>query len=136
MHRRLIQDLKHRSWGELREMELFGLEKRRLRGDLIALYNCLKGVCGKMGVGLFSHVVSDRTRSNGFKLCQGKFRFNIRKKLFSKRVLMHWNRLPGEVVESLEVLIKGVDVALREVVQSPSLEVFKKRLDAVLRDMV
>ncbi|KFR10061.1 hypothetical protein N306_13511, partial [Opisthocomus hoazin] len=55
---------------------------------------------------------------NGFKLREGRFRLDIRKKFFAIRVMKHWNRLP------------------REAVEAPSLETFKPRLDRALSNLV
>jgi len=77
-----------------------------------------QGAYKQQGEWLFTRVDSDRTRGNGLKLRQGKFRLDIRRKFFTQRVVAHWNRVPKEVVDT------------------PSLEAFKARLDVALGSLV
>jgi len=63
-------------------------------------------------------VCSNRTRRNGCKLKEGRFRLDIRKEFFTVRVVKHWNRLP------------------REAVAAPSLAVLKTRLDGALSNLI
>ena len=63
-------------------------------------FQYLKGVYKQEGGWLLMWVDSDRTRENGFKLRQGRFRLDIRKKSFTQRVVTHWNRLPKDPIHS------------------------------------
>jgi len=77
-----------------------------------------EGAYRKDGEGLFTRVCSDRTRENGSKLKEGRFRLDIRKKFFPMRVVRPWPRMP------------------REAVAAPSLAVLKARLDGALSTLV
>ena len=87
-------------------------------GDLRAAFQNLKGAYRKPGEGLFIQAGSKRKRGNGFKLKEGRFRPDIRKKFFTRRVVRHWNGLPRG----------DVDV--------PSLKAFKAKLDGALSNLV
>jgi len=94
------------------------LEKRRLWGDLIVAFQYLKGAHRKDGDNLFSKAYCDRTRSSVFKLREGRFRQDVRRKFFTMSAMNHWNRL------------------CREVLETSSLETFKARLDRALNNLV
>ena len=111
----LIQGMEYISYeGRQRELGLSSLEKRRLQGPLIEAFQYLKGSYRKEGDRVFSRVCGARTRGNGFKLKDGRFRLDVRKKSFTVK---HWNRLPSAVVDTL------------------SLETFKVRLDQALGNL-
>jgi len=76
------------------------------------------GAYKKDGDRLFSRTCRDRTMGNGFKLKEGRFRLDIRKKFFTVRLVKCWHRLP------------------REVVDAPSLETFKARLAWALSNLI
>ena len=114
----MIRGLEHLSYEErLRERGSFSLE-RRLQGALLVAFPCVRGAYKQEGEWLFTRVDSDRTRDDGFKLRQGRFRLDIRRKFFTWRVVTHGNRFPKEAVDA------------------PSLEAFEARLDVALGSLV
>ena len=98
---------------------MFSLEKRRLRCDMTALFKYLKGCHTEEGQDLFLILPECRTRNNGLKLQEARFRLDIRKNFLTVRVVQQWNQLLREVVGS-----------------SPTLEAFKMQLDSHLSGML
>ena len=81
---------------------------------MIAVFNYIKDRHIEEGAILFTEALESRTRSNGFKLQERGFHLNSRKHFLTVRAVRRWNLLP------------------RRVVESPSLEVFRRRLDEYL----
>ena len=92
---KMMQRMEHFHYEDmLRELGLFSPEQRMLWGDLRVAFQYLKGSYKEEGDRLFSRVCCDRTRGNGFKLKEGRLRLDIRKKVFTVRVVRHCTGCP------------------------------------------
>ena len=115
----MIRGLEHLTYKDrLRDLGLFSLDKRRLRGDFITPFQYLKGAYKQERSQLFERVGNGSTKGNGFKLKEERFQLDIRGKFFTVRAVRCWIKL------------------LREAVDAPSLEVLKARLDGALGSLV
>ncbi|GAB0194862.1 hypothetical protein GRJ2_001951500 [Grus japonensis] len=115
---KLIRGLEHLSYEDRLRVRIVQPGEKAAPGRSNCGLPVPEGAYRKDGEGLFIRECSDRTRGNGFKLKEGQFRLDVRKKFFTVRVVRQWNRLP------------------REAVDAPSLEVFKTRLDEALGNVV
>lgn len=111
-----VKGLNHQE--QLRELWGLSLEKRRLTGELLALYKSLTGESSQVGLDLFSQATSDQARGNSLNLHQESFSLDIRRNFFMERVVKHWNGQP------------------RAEMEPPSLETFKKHLHVALSALV
>ena len=113
---KLIPSLKNMLYEDrLEELNMFSVEYRFLRGDMIETYKILTGKSGIRHNGLFEIDKSERNRGHHLKLKKQRCRLDIRKYSFSHRVVDEWNKLPSVVVES------------------ESIDVFKSRLDSYMK---
>ena len=115
----MIEGLETKPYGErLNKLGMFSLKKRRLRGDMRALFKYLKGGHTEEGQDLFLILPECRTWNNGLKFQEARFWLDIRKKILTVRAVGLWNQLPWEVLGS------------------PTLEAFKRQLDSHVSGML
>ncbi len=108
----IVRGLRHVPYVErLCQLNLFSLERRRLRADLILASNIFKGEVDLNTSDFFLHPPQAGLRGHTFRLLQGPSRLRRRSGVFSVRVVKYWNRLPVPLV------------------LSPSVSIFKKQLD-------
>ena len=112
---KMIAGLQHKSYEErLKELDMFHIEYRYLRGDLIQVFKILRGI-DKLQLHSLKLKTDSRTRSHGLALQKPSCNSDLRKYSFFNRVVDTWNRLPGHVVKS------------------PCLDSFKNALDKYYR---
>lgn len=98
---KMIPRLRNKPYEErLKELNLFSLTKRRLRGDLITLFKIFKGFTNMHPDNFLTLDRSNFTRNNGFKIVGKRFKTNEAKHFFFNRVINIWNGLPSSVVDS------------------------------------
>uniref|UniRef100_A0A452HYE6 Reverse transcriptase domain-containing protein n=1 Tax=Gopherus agassizii TaxID=38772 RepID=A0A452HYE6_9SAUR len=101
---RMIRGMENLSYERrLKELGLFSLAKRRLRGDMLALYKYIRGINIREGEELFKLSTNVDTRTNGYKLDTRKFRLEIRRRFLTIRGVKFWNSLPRGVVGAKDI---------------------------------
>ena len=99
---KLVQSIEHLSYEErMKELDLFSLKHRRQRGDMIMVYKILHGFIKIDMSDLFQYNLSGKTRGHNYKLqVPGPIKTDIRRDSFSQRIILPWNGLPCNIVNS------------------------------------
>lgn len=121
---KLIPRLRNKTYEDrLKELNLYSLSKRRLRGDLIEVFKIIKGIENVNYEKYFTIDTSNTTRGNGYKIVGKRFRTNEAKYFFFNRVVNIWNGVPSAVIDcsTVETFKKRLDVYLAS---NPRLELF------------
>ena len=101
---KMIPELRELPYEErLSSLNLFSLDRRRTRGDLIETFRILKGMSDLGNVEMFQKNTDDRLRGHEWKLVKPRANTTMRANFFSHRVVNHWNNLPASVVASTSV---------------------------------
>uniref|UniRef100_A0A8C5LWX5 Reverse transcriptase domain-containing protein n=1 Tax=Leptobrachium leishanense TaxID=445787 RepID=A0A8C5LWX5_9ANUR len=102
---KMVYGLKEKSYQErLNDLNMYSLEKRRDRGDMIETFKYVKGIHKVEEGSIFKRKQSSKTRGHSLRLEGQRFKSNIRKHYFTERVVDTWNSLPVEVVEAKTVI--------------------------------
>ena len=110
---RMVEGMQGLSYEDrLKELNLFSLERRRIRGDLIETFKIKKGLSGLNPGDFFTDAPYQGTRGHEYKLMKQRSRLNLRANFFSNRIVTRWNSLPEDIVNL------------------PNVQTFKKALDA------
>ena len=100
----MIPELRELPYEErLSSLNLFSLEHRRTRGDLIETFRIMKGMSDLGGVEMFQRNMDERLRGHEYKLVKQRATTTIRANVFAQRVVNCWNNLPSAVVEAQSV---------------------------------
>ena len=97
---KMIPSLRNKPYEErLKELDLFSLQHRRIRGDLIQVFKIIRGIDNMDYSKYFAIDNSNYTRGNGCKIIGKSFNSNESKNFFFNRIVNLWNGLPREVIE-------------------------------------
>ena len=101
---KIIPEIRNHSYSQrFKDLNLIGLEQRRLRGQLIEVLKYLRRFNNATARGLFDRDSNDRTRNNGEKLIVKRFNTSIVKHFYPMKITTTWNALPSDIVSSRTV---------------------------------